>query len=99
MQLSKDEVLHIAKLARIALTKEEVDKFQKQLSSIVDFISELKQVNVEGVEPTAQVTGLVNVVRGDFEEKCDAETVYGIIQSFPDKKGRFMKVPPVFGEE
>lgn len=55
----------MAKLARLGLTSEEIAKFQTQLSSILDYVGQLNEVDTDGVEPTAQVTGLVNVMRED----------------------------------
>ena len=64
-KLTKDEVLHVAKLAGLNLSDAEIKKFPPQLSSIVDFISQLNKVDTKGVEPTAQVTGLENIFRKD----------------------------------
>lgn len=96
MSLSKDEVLHIAKLARIELTAEEVEKFRTQLSSIVEFIGALKEVDVTGVEPTTQVTGLKNVARADVVNDWGASAVVAAVNEFPDSEKGFLKVPPVF---
>ncbi len=65
MKLSRDQVLHVAKLARLGLSEQEIEKFQKELSSILDYVDILKEVDTEGVIPTAQVTGLMNVSRQD----------------------------------
>ena len=65
MKLTKKDVEHVAKLAKLTLTPTEVTKFQKQLSSIVDYISELNQVDTSGIEPTSQTTGLTNVFRAE----------------------------------
>lgn len=64
-KLTKADVLHVAKLAKLKLTEKEVEKFLSQLSSIVDYISELSEVDTKGVEPTSQTTGLINVLRDD----------------------------------
>jgi len=64
-KLTKDEVLHIAKLAQLNLDDGQIKKFLPQLTSVVDFISQLNEVDTQGVEPTAQVTGLMNVFRED----------------------------------
>lgn len=64
-KLTKDEVLHIAKLAQLDLSDAEIAKFLPQLSKVVDFVGQLNEVNVEGIEPTAQVTGLTDVYRED----------------------------------
>ena len=64
----KIDVLHIAKLANLPLKKEEVEKYQKQLSSILEYIKKLQNVNTEDVAETSQVTGLENVTRRDEPE-------------------------------
>ncbi len=61
----KVDVLHIAKLAKLPLKKEEVDEYEKQLSSILDYVEKLKELDTEGVAETSQTTGLENVARDD----------------------------------
>ena len=63
--LTLDEVKHIAKLAHLELTDQEIATFQKQLASILDFVSALSAVDTKNVIPTSQVTGLENVFRED----------------------------------
>lgn len=63
--LSHDDVRHIAKLARLTLSEEEVEKLAGELTSILSYVDKLQEVNTEGVEPTAQVTGLTNSFRED----------------------------------
>jgi aspartyl-tRNA(Asn)/glutamyl-tRNA(Gln) amidotransferase subunit C len=65
VKLSKQQVEHVAKLARLGLTPKEVEKFQTQLSNILDYVEQLNEVDTDAVEPTAQVTGLQNVMRED----------------------------------
>ncbi|HCW32458.1 MAG: glutamyl-tRNA amidotransferase subunit C, aspartyl-tRNA(Asn)/glutamyl-tRNA (Gln) amidotransferase subunit C [Candidatus Peregrinibacteria bacterium GW2011_GWE2_39_6] len=65
MSLSGDQVRHVAKLARLALSEVEVVKFSKQLSAVLDYMAILNEVDTEGVAPTSQVTGLKNVDRVD----------------------------------
>lgn len=66
MNLSKEEVIKIAKLSRLALSKAEIIKFQKDLSAILTFVEQLKKVDTSKVKPTSQVTGLSNVKRNDL---------------------------------
>jgi aspartyl-tRNA(Asn)/glutamyl-tRNA(Gln) amidotransferase subunit C len=61
----KIDVLHIAKLANLPLSKEEIQKYEKQLSEILEYIEKLKQVKTHDVLETSQVTGLENVTRND----------------------------------
>ena len=91
--LTKEEVLKIAKLARIALTEEEVERFQKQLSTVLEYVEELKQVNVEGLEEVSQVTGLVNVQRDD--RPVAATNQQEILSQAPEIKDGFYKVKAI----
>lgn len=65
MALTKDQVRHIAKLARLGLSEKELEKFSLQLTDILQYVEILNEVNTEGVEPTSQVTGLQNISRSD----------------------------------
>lgn len=65
MKISHEEVKKVATLARIALTDAQIDVLAPQLSGILDYVEQLNEVNTDNVKPTAQVTGLVNVVRKD----------------------------------
>lgn len=68
-KLTRDDVLKLARLSRLKLTDEEIEKFRTELSEILDYVEKLNQVDVSGLEPTQQVTGLKNVMRAD--EVCD----------------------------
>lgn len=63
--LTKDQVRHIAKLARLMLTEAEVEKFAKEMTSILQYVDMLTEVDTSKVQPTAQVTGQTNVFRED----------------------------------
>ena len=65
MKISREEVLHIARLARLGLTEAEVDKFQGQLSQLLENFEVLQQADTSGVPPTAQAIDLRNVLRED----------------------------------
>lgn len=64
-KLSREDVLKLARLARISLTDEEVEKYADELSAILQYVEQLSAVDVTGLEPTNQVTGLTNVMRKD----------------------------------
>ncbi len=66
MALTPQEVLHIARLARIALSEADVERFTAQLSGILDHFETLSRVDTEGVEPTAHPFPLANVMREDL---------------------------------
>lgn len=64
-KLTREDVLKLARLARISLTNEEVDRFTDELSAILGYVEQLSSVDVTGLKPTNQVTGLTNVMRED----------------------------------
>lgn len=70
--LTKEQVLHIAKLARLTLTSGEVDTMTKELSSILNYIEVLNEVDTDDTKPTAQVTGLTNALREDSVRPSEA---------------------------
>ncbi|KKR44363.1 MAG: aspartyl/glutamyl-tRNA amidotransferase subunit C [Candidatus Woesebacteria bacterium GW2011_GWF1_40_24] len=65
VKLNKEDVLHVAKLAKLNISDQEIDKFTPQLSNVINYFGELSEVDTEGVEPTSQTTGLENVSRPD----------------------------------
>lgn len=76
MALTKDDVRHVAKLARLQLTDEEIDTYTGQLASIFEHLDKLSEVDTEGVEETSQVNGLTNVMRADeVKPSLDREDV------------------------
>lgn len=95
MQLSKFEIQHIAKLARLELADEELEKYGGQLSAILNYIDQLKEVDVKGVEPTAQVTGLQNVLRQDEVNDWDKKEIEQALADAPEREDRFIKVKRV----
>ncbi|HEX6977499.1 MAG TPA: Asp-tRNA(Asn)/Glu-tRNA(Gln) amidotransferase subunit GatC [Patescibacteria group bacterium] len=70
VKLTKADVKHTAHLAKLKLSESELEKFSKQLSSIVDYIGELNEVDTLKTEPTSQTTGLTDVLR---EDKIEVE--------------------------
>jgi aspartyl-tRNA(Asn)/glutamyl-tRNA(Gln) amidotransferase subunit C len=94
-KLSKEDVLHIAKLSKLKLSTDEVEKFRGQLSSVLDYVGELSEVDTKGVEITAQVTGLTNVF--DEDKMSDEKTSYKEIESNASEfEDGAYKVPGVF---
>lgn len=68
-KLSKEEVKHVANLARLAITEEEAEKFAEQLGKITDFAEQLNELDTTNVEPTSHVLPLVNVLREDVAKE------------------------------
>ncbi len=64
-QLTREDVLKLARLARLDLSEEEIASFTTELASVLDYVAQLQDVDVDGLDPTSQVTGLTNVMRDD----------------------------------
>lgn len=94
--LTEKEVEHIADLARIKLDQAEKANITRDLGSILNYIDKLKEVNTDGVEPTAQVTGLENIFREDKTEAVAGAETEKLLGQFPHKKDGYLKVKPVF---
>lgn len=91
--LSPEEVKKVATLARIELSDSEVEKFQKDLSSVLDYVEELKQVDTEGLEIVSSVTGLENVQRADESVLIDYQE--DIMANAPERKDKYYKVKSI----
>ena len=96
MKLSKSDVEHIAMLARLRFTDEEKVKFAKQLSSILDYVNKLQEVDTTKAEEIAQITGLQNVYREDKVEECGEKVRAGLLDNVPEREEDLIKTRSVF---
>jgi len=93
MKLSREEVLHIALLARLGLTEAELDRLREQLSAILENFEILQQVDTGDSPPTAQSITLQNVVSDD--EVTPSLPQSQVLANAPQKEGNFFKVRAV----
>ncbi|WP_421841116.1 Asp-tRNA(Asn)/Glu-tRNA(Gln) amidotransferase subunit GatC [Mycobacterium sp.] len=96
-QISRDQVAHLARLARLALTEPELDSFFGQLDAILTHVSQIQAVNVTGVEPTDNPLKDVNVTRADEIVACLTQEE-ALAEAPEAVDGRFA-VPQILGEE
>jgi aspartyl-tRNA(Asn)/glutamyl-tRNA(Gln) amidotransferase subunit C len=96
MSLTPDEVRHIALLARLGISDEDVERFSGQLSSIIDYFEELKQVDTDGVPPTAYALDLHNVLRADETMPCTDHA--DILANAPVQENGYFRVRAVLEE-
>ncbi|KKQ68054.1 MAG: hypothetical protein A3F95_00730 [Candidatus Nealsonbacteria bacterium RIFCSPLOWO2_12_FULL_39_31] len=99
--ISKEEVKKIAKLARLGISEKEEEKFQKDLSSILDYFSILNKVDVSGIEPFSQSAGGLarcenDVAREDKAWPENPDLADKLVSQASDKIGRHIKVKAVF---
>jgi len=93
MSLTQDEVRHIARLARLGLSDEEVERFRDQLSTILDHFQGLNAFDTEGVPPTAQSFDLTNVERDDTSRPSAPREE--VLANAPRKEGAYFRVRAV----
>ena len=91
--LSREEIIKISHLARIELSDAEVEKFQKDISAVLDYVEELKQVDTDGLDIVSSVTGLENVSRADVA--VTGENKDEILHNAPETKDGYYKVKAI----
>lgn len=93
MKISSDEVKHIAKLAKLSLSDDEVEKYAKDLGEIATFVEKLNEVDIAGVKPTAHILDIQNVFREDeVKPSFDREEM---LMNAPSKEAGCISVPKV----
>jgi aspartyl-tRNA(Asn)/glutamyl-tRNA(Gln) amidotransferase subunit C len=91
MAITRDEVLHVAALARLELSDEEVERFQEQLSAILEAVGKVAELDLSDVEPTAHPLDLVNVWADDEPRPC--LPVEEALANAPDREDDAFRVP------
>ncbi|USN95405.1 MAG: Asp-tRNA(Asn)/Glu-tRNA(Gln) amidotransferase subunit GatC [Candidatus Nomurabacteria bacterium] len=93
-EITVDDVLKLARLSKIQLTTEELNEFSKELQQIIKYVEQLSSVDIDGLEPTSQVTGLTNVTRED--ELIDyGVSVDDLLKNVPNLENNQIKVKRV----
>ena len=95
-QLSREDVLKLARLARIDLSEDEVMEFAAEFSEILQYVEQLGAVDIAGLEPTSQVTGLVNVTRKD-EVRDYGYAPADLLKNVPHVKDNQIQVKRMIG--
>ena len=96
MKLTKEEVEHVAKLARLAVSEEEKEAMSRQLSEILTYVGKLNELDTSKVEPTSHVLDLSNVVRDDVVR--DSLSAAEALANAPDREGDHFRVPKIIEE-
>jgi len=98
-KLTTTEVKHVAKLAKLELKANEVGKFRNQLSSIINYITQLSEVDVDNIKPTSQTTNLFNIYRNDETGSQDNLTQSQALSGKDDVNNGYFKIPRILEEE
>jgi aspartyl-tRNA(Asn)/glutamyl-tRNA(Gln) amidotransferase subunit C len=90
--ITRDEVVHVARLARLELSEDELERFGAQLSAILEAVGKVAELDLSDVEPTAHPLELVNV--GAEDEPRPSLPVEEALANAPEREGNFFRVPP-----
>jgi aspartyl-tRNA(Asn)/glutamyl-tRNA(Gln) amidotransferase subunit C len=89
--IDRDQVLHVARLARLRLSEDEIGKMSHELSTVLDHIEKISELDLEGVKPTSHVVELENVLRPDEERQSTPRE--RVLQGAPDVAAGGFRVP------
>jgi aspartyl-tRNA(Asn)/glutamyl-tRNA(Gln) amidotransferase subunit C len=89
--IDREQVLHVAKLARLRLSEEEVERMSGELSSILEHVERITELDLEGVEPTSHVVDVENVLRPDEPRPCLSRE--RALENAPDATDEGFRVP------
>ncbi len=92
MAITREQVLHVAHLARLALSEEEVERFREQLGAILEAVSKIAELDLAEVEPTSHPLDVVNVLAEDEPEPCLAREE--ALANAPHAEDGYFAVPP-----
>ena len=95
-RISREEVAHVARLAQLALSEDELDAFTSQLAAILDHAADLEALNVDDVEPSTHPFPMKNVLRVD--EPGEGFEVEEVLEVAPKVEESQFRVPPILGE-
>jgi aspartyl-tRNA(Asn)/glutamyl-tRNA(Gln) amidotransferase subunit C len=91
MAISRDQVLHVAKLARLALSEEEIERFGEQLSAILEAVGKVSELDLDDVPPTSHPLALVNVL--DPDEPRPSLEPEQALENAPEREAGAFRVP------
>lgn len=94
--IEKKEVRYVAKLARLNMSQKEEEKFTKELSSILQYVEKLKEVDTSRVEPTSHPFDVRDVMREDIVCPQKTEIVQRLLEAAPAREKTYIKVKAVF---
>lgn len=94
--LTKDDILKLAKLARLRLSEDQVELFRSEIAAILGYVDSLSSVDTAGLAPTNQVTGLENVMRADEVVDYGASQE-DLLKNLPDRQDDYIKVKRMIG--
>lgn len=92
--ISKEEIRHLAKLARLQLNEEEIESLTEDLNKILEYVGKINELNLESFPPLTNILDNLSLRRDEIKES-DFEIIQKILDNFPDKENNYLKVPKI----
>ena len=93
-KISKDDIEHVGKLARLRIEENQIAKFTQEIGAILDYVAELESAPTKGIEPISQISGLKDIAREDEIQK--SILTEEALENAPQKENGFIKVKKIF---
>ncbi len=97
--MTREEIQHLARLSRVALSEEEVVNFQTQISSILAYVGAVNAIAADGIDEAPQVGNIHNVFRADEVTVAPETYTETLLAAMPAREGRFMKVKKILAQD
>ena len=95
-RISREEVAHVARLAQLELSEDELDAFTSQLAAVLDHAADLEALNVDDIEPSTHPFPLKNVLR--IDDPGEGFNIEEVLEGAPNVEERQFRVPPILGD-
>ncbi len=96
MSMTNEQIAHIAKLSRLQLEESEIDDYRDKIGSILDYVTKLQELELDGVEELQHAAEVVNVFREDIVQGCEPDVRVRALENFSNKEADLLKVQAVF---
>ena len=97
-RITSDDVRKVAKLCRLEIPDDDIEKYSNQLEGILEYIAQLERIDTLNVPPTTRAVEVVNVFREDIIASSSSDVREKILEQAPQREGEFFKVPKILSE-
>ena len=97
-RITSDDVRKVAKLCRLDIPEDDIEKYSNQLEGILEYIAQLERIDTLNVPPTTRAVEVVNVFREDIVDSSNSDVRDKILGLAPQREGEFFKVPKILSE-
>ncbi len=97
-RITAEDVKKVAKLSRLDISEDDIEKYSAQLEEILEYIAQLESIDTSNIEPTTRAVEVINVFRDDIVETSDSDVREKLLNLAPKREGEFYQVPKILSE-